>query len=196
MSKPNISWPDRFALMDHFKPTDDQITSVFGLTQDELDTARGLRQAGTFTANQKLDVAKFGNVFTSGKGIASTIPVTSQGGVPTTIAGSMAGNRPQKFGTATSHTKPESASKKPKVPQKRGRKGDKITTALCAVPTTPSPVADFIQQYGVSLPVLRQSKRFIEKLTPEVAAQIGRINVRQDKATKVLMIWRDQTPKA
>jgi hypothetical protein len=46
-------------------------------------------------------------------------------------------------------------------------------------------------QHGVSLAVLRQSKRFLAKLDPAIVATIGRINVRQDKATKQLMIWRD-----
>jgi hypothetical protein len=49
----------------------------------------------------------------------------------------------------------------------------------------------FMQQHGVSLAVLRQSKRFLAKLDPSVATKIGTIKVRQDKATKELMIWRE-----
>jgi viroplasmin and RNaseH domain-containing protein len=93
--------------------------------------------------------------------------------------------------TATTHAKPETATKKVKEPQKRGRKGDKITVALTAIPLVPVSVDSFINQYGVSLAVLRQSKRFIAKLDTATQASIGQVNVRQDKTTKQLMIWRE-----
>jgi hypothetical protein len=165
MSKLNLSWSDRFALIDHYKPTDEQVCATFGLSQDELDTARVMASAGAFRANANFDFSRYPNVFTA--------PLMTN---PT---------------TASSFQKPESASKRPKVPQKRGRKGDKIITAFQAVPTTQVPIDDFIQEHGVSLAVLRQSKRFLGKLDQEMAAKIGKINVRQDKATKRLMIWRE-----
>lgn len=192
MSKTIIGWSDRFALIDHYKPQDEQITRTFGVTQDELETARTLRAAGTFASSTKLDVVKFGNVFTSHTGMAGAIPITSQNGGMGTVISTMAGAGTMKVGgAATAHVRPETATKKPKVPQKRGRKGDKIATALRAVPTTQTPVDQFIKQHGVSLPVLRQSKRFIEKLPTEDQKAIGKINVRQDKATRTLMIWRE-----
>lgn len=171
MATISLSWSDRFALIDHHKPEDAAICAAFGLTNDELSTARALRQAGTFRANKTLDVSKFPNVFTPG-----TAPIAvNQSGRP----------------GATSHTKPESASRRPKEPQKRGRKGNKITDALKAVPTTPTSVDGFMKQYGVSLAVLRQSKRFLEKLDAETQQQIGTVNVRQDRTSKQLMIWRE-----
>ena len=180
MSKITMSWPDRFALINHYKPSDAQICASFGLSQDELDTARTLADAGTFRASQNLDVAKYSSVFTAD---GSTPTATGVAATPTTKSG--------KAGGTTTFTKPETAVKKAKVPQKRGRKGDKIAIALSAVPSTQVPVETFMAQHGVSLAVLRQSKRFLSKLPAEQAAAIGRINVRQDKATKTLMIWRD-----
>lgn len=179
MSKLMMSWPDRFALIQHYTPTDSQVCATFGLSQDELDTARSLQAAGTFRASTNLDVAKYANVFTTdGSAPVSTV-------APTIAKSGKTGKG------ATTFTKPESSTKKVKVPQKRGRKGDKIAVALAAVPMTQTPVETFITQHGVSLAVLRQSKRFLAKLDPAVAATIGRINVRQDKTTKQLMIWRD-----
>ncbi|TFG98286.1 hypothetical protein E4H12_06480 [Candidatus Thorarchaeota archaeon] len=186
-----MSWNDRFALIDHYKPTDAAIRVAFNVDQNELETARGLRSAGTFTANPQFDCSKHNTVFavgatSDGDGVAKT---TSKSTSPrsdkdTVVTGS-------KVGSATVHTKPESATKKAKVPQKRGRKGDKIHRALQAVTTTPIAVDSFIKQYGVSLAVLRQSKRFLEKMDAAAAKKIGKINVRQDKASKQLMIWRE-----
>lgn len=189
MSKITMSWNDRFTMIDHYKPTDEQIVNAFGLTMDELETARSLRAAGTFSTNAKLDVAKYGNVFAGMSGTAVGIPVTSQNGVPISVQ-ALPGST-NKVGTATTHARPETATKKVKIPQKRGRKGDKISNALRAVPTTQVPVDQFMKQHGVSLAVLRQSKRFIAALPVEVQREIGKINVRQDKASKVLVIWRE-----
>lgn len=181
MSKLMMSWPDRFALIQHYTPTDAQACATFGLSQDELDTARSMQAAGAFRASTTLDVAKYANVFTT----SSAAPAATS--VPTVTKPSSKGGK----GPAT-FVKPETSTKKVKVPQKRGRKGDKIAVALAAVPTTQTPIDAFITQHGVSLAVLRQSKRFLAKLPPDQAAAIGRINVRQDKATKQLMIWRDK----
>lgn len=179
MTKIIMSWADRFAMIDHYKPTDAQICVAFGLSQDELDTARTLRQAGSFRASPNLDVAKYANVFTG-----DTVQVATAVNTSTSFGKT-------KPGSATTHTMPETASKRIRPPQKRGRKGDKISRALMAVPTTQTPVETFMAEHDVSLAVLRQSKRFIEKLDADVQATIGQINVRQDKATKTLMIWRE-----
>lgn len=174
-----MSWNDRFALIDAFSPTDSAICTAFGVDQSELETARQLRQAGTFVANSQMDTSKYAGVFAVGG--KSTVTTAVQPKVKTTKV----------KGGATVHTKPETATKAVKAPAKRGRKGDKISKALQSVTTTPVPVEDFIKQAGVSLAVLRQSKRFIEKMEPSVAKQIGKVNVRQDKTTKQLMIWRE-----
>lgn len=177
--KVTMSWADRFALIDHYQPSDEAILKTFSLTPDELSTVRQMRAAGTFAANPNLDVVKYANVF-------------SNTTTPTVVATSSSTVSPKNKGTTTVYTKPETASKKLKEPQKRGRKGDKIQTALTSVPTTPVPVETFMSQHGVSLAVLRQSKRFLEKLDAATQATIGKINVRQDKVSKTLMIWREQ----
>lgn len=184
--KLTMSWGDRLAIIDHFIPTDNQVCAVFGITQDELDTARKLRIEGTFVATPNLDVSKYGDLF-----MTSTIQSTSS------PRGIQMNTNAVKTPVATTHTmpdvimKPETASKPVKQPQKRGRKGDKILKALQSVPTAQVPVDMFIQQHGVSLAVLRQAKRFVTGLDPAQAQTIGKINVRQDKATKKLMIWRE-----
>ena len=169
---PMMSWNDRFALIDAYSPNDYAICVAFNLSPAELKTARALKAAGTFSPNKNLDITKYGNIFPE----IDEALIAEQ----TTLKG------------PTSH-KPETFTKKaalPKAPQKRGRKGDKIATALMNVPSTPIPVDQFIQQYGVSVAVLRQSKRFLEGMPADVVKQIGRIQVKQN-SSKVLMIWRE-----
>jgi hypothetical protein len=180
MTKPTMSWPERFALLDHYKPQDSQVCSAFNITKDELDVARMMRDAGVFAPSKTLDVAAYANVFSA-----------NPGSEPTVATPTIGKSNKSRTGGSTTHVKPESVSKRVKVPQKRGRKGSKIATALLAVTTTQVPVETFIAQHGVSLAVLRQSKRFIDTLDPALQKQIGRVNVRQDAATKRLMIWRE-----
>jgi hypothetical protein len=175
-----MNWNDRLALIDHYTPTDETIRSVFDLTQDELDTARTLRASGTFAPNPNLDVGKYSNYF---KTPGASAPTQTVHAVPSALKAAAKA-------TATVHTKPETATKKVKVPQKRGRKGNRIELAFRSVTETPVPVETFMKQHNVSLAVLRQSKRFIEGFEPTVAALIGTIDVRQDKATKQLMVSR------
>lgn len=204
MTKLMLSWNDRFALIDHFAPSDAQVCAAFGLSQDELDTARSLRTAGTFAPTRNFEVTQYASVFTA-SGAAPTAndaPIARIANIAapsTTGPATVAKAEHDKTGTqtthrmptATVHAKPESASKRVKEPQKRGRKGDKIVKAFSAVPTTQTPIDQFIAEHGVSLAVLRQSKRFLAAMDPAIAASIGKINVRQDKATHQLMIWRE-----
>lgn len=175
----SLNWAERFALADAYSPTDAEICNTFGVDADELATARELRQTGHFGVAKSFDTAGFGNPF-----VASTVAASEP--VKTKVKA-----------TATVHTKvvdgsqpPETATKRVKVPQKRGRKGDKIQQALLAVPANPVSVDDFRKQHSVSLAVLRQSKRFISKMDKPIQDQIGEVMVRQDKNTRVLMIWR------
>lgn len=182
-STAHLSWADRFSLIDHFQPSDTAIMDAFNLTHDELATARQLRDSGTFTASKTLDVNSYKGIFTSAD--AATVPTkTTQQAI----------KNPQASGgnASTVHAKPESATKKVKQPQKRGRKGDKITNALMSAPSVPTPVDGFMKQYGVSLAVLRQAKRFIEKMDAETQAKVGKVVVKQDKTTKQLMIWKQE----
>lgn len=191
-----LSWPDRFALIEAYNPTDTQVCEVFNIDQSELDTARAMLQNGTFAGKSNIDTSKFVDLFKSTPvSVPTTVSVK-----PTTsdkIKKAVATKVPTKKGTATTHKKstdgkPQTATKKVKVPQKRGRKGDKIARALQAVPTSPVSVEMFMKTHGISLAVLRQSKRFISKMDQSVADNIGVVFVRQDKSTKQLMIWREK----
>lgn len=181
-----MSWNDRFALINHYKPSDPVICKAFNVEQDELETARQLLAAGSFSVNSQFDVAKHNDIFA--QPVGDGVPPKA---TPAPVKAIPVAKKTSKKGGATVHAKPETATKKAKVPQKRGRKGDKISRALQAVTTTPVAVDSFIKQYGVSLAVLRQSKRFLEKMDNNVAKKIGKINVRQDKNSKQLMIWRE-----
>lgn len=183
-----FSWNDRFALIDYFLPSDPQICVAFNVTQDELDTARDLRTAGTFKNTPNIDCSQYTGIFNV---VVPEVPTVVPSVICPAIAKPVAPPaRPHP--NVTVHTKPETATRRIKEPQKRGRKGDKITKALQAVPLTPTSVDSFIAEHGVSLAVLRQSKRFIEGMDAATARTIGRVNVRQDKTTRQLMIWREE----
>ena len=167
-----LSWNDRFALMDHFKPSDEIAMRVFGVTADELETAKELRQAGTFIPTPDLDVDSYSSLFVEGSNSETTTTTTSHT-KPKTATSTKDTTQPP--ASATSHT----------TPKKRGRKGNKIATAFKSIPNTPVPVESFMKEYNVSLAVLRQSKRF------DVAPELGQVRVRKDKETNMLMIWRE-----
>jgi hypothetical protein len=65
----------------------------------------------------------------------------------------------------------------------KGNKPSRITQAFDAITEVPQKVETLVAEYGVSLAVLRQSKRF-DKYGK------GQIHIRKDKATKELMVWR------
>jgi hypothetical protein len=170
MSK--LSWSEQFALIDHFKPTDEQIIRSFGVTQAELNTARSLRAAGTISAAKNIDVESYSDVF---------LPESASSSKTSTKSGRT------KSSTTTSTTSkaPETATRRVIAPKKRGRKGTKIAAAFKAIPTSPVPVEEFSKQHGVSIPVLRQSKRF------DTSPDLGDVRVKVSKDTGKLMIWRE-----
>jgi len=185
MSDKKLNWSDRFALIDRYKPTDENICSALGVSNDELVTARQLRGAGTIQPSTDLKVENYASMF-SGMSVAakaSKAPVVSSTPAATS-----------KKSTATSHTKsssgkkanaPTTATKAVREPKKRGRKGTNIAEAFVAIPSTPVPVEEFASKNNVSLNVLRQSKRFDKSGTG------GAVRVKKDKESGTLMIWRD-----
>lgn len=191
MSNLKMSWNDRFAVINHFKPTDAQVTAAFGVSHDELETARGLLSAGTFAPTPNLDMGRYDGVFAAAAAAPQLMPSVASSTATSVVKPTMSAVT-TKQGNATSYAKPETASRKAKEPQKRGRKGDKIATALSAVPMERTNAEEFAKQHNVSIAVLRQSKRFLEQMTPEQRAAIGTICVRQDKDTRTLMIWREK----
>lgn len=168
-----MSWNDRLALLDHYKPSEGLACSALGVTADELATAREMQASGTFTPTPNLDVGAYASLFPADK--------------PATISGATSTKAPKRDSGTTSIAadKPATATKPIKAPKKRGRKGDKIVNAFGAIPANPTPAEDFATKHSVSLAVLRQSKRFDP--TPDK----GPVRVKKDKESKTLMIWRE-----
>ncbi len=180
-----LNWNDRFALMDHYTPSDADACSAFGVTQSELDTARDMRKAGAFAASPDVDVKSYQNMFAASS--ATTTSTASKSSSKTTSS-----KTAKKSGstsvtkTTTTTAKPETATKKKKELKKRGRKGDRIAKAFAAIPATPVPVEKFASENNVSLAVLRQSKRF------DKSPEMGNVHVKKDKGSGSLMIWREK----
>jgi len=129
-----LTWNDRFALIDKFKPNDNTILVVFGVTNPELSAARNLRMVGTLVPAKNLDYNSYASSFSS--------------------------NQPEAKQTMTTEpqsNQPQTATRKV---LKRGRKGNNIQTAFDQVPSEPTSAEQFAVDYKVSMAVLRQSKRF------------------------------------
>lgn len=145
-----LSWGERFAVIDALKPTDDQIMSVLGIDNSELATARELREAGTFKADLgDLNAEDFASAFAGAP--APTAEPTPAKPEKTTATRA---TRARKNDAPATATKPE------RTPKKRGRKGTKIQDAFAAITTTPVPLEQFAEKFAVSQNVLRQAKRF------------------------------------
>jgi hypothetical protein len=143
-----LSWAERFAIIDAQNPTDEQILAALDIDADELATARELREAGQFADAGDLNLADYEGAF---EGLATAdvedISVTETDDSSTED-------------TSTATTTPVTATKPVKQPKKRGRKGTKIAQAFAAIPSTPTDAAAFAAQHNISLNVLRQAKRF------------------------------------
>lgn len=125
-----MTWGQRLAVMQAYKLSEDQVCEAFHVTAEELATAIDLEKKGIFKIDTVMDVAPYGELF-------GADPIV----------------RPAPKATGPS-------TKKVAEPKKRGRKGDKIQNAFAAVPVEPVSVESFMATHGVSLAVLRQSKRF------------------------------------
>ena len=176
MSK-NLSWNQRWAIVDHYGPTDAQICTAFNVTQGELTSARQLRDAGQFIPDTSVDVDKYAHLFSDADGATSTVSPSKKTSTTT---------------TTTKTDKPLTATKKVKEPGKRGRKGNKIKTAFSAIPSKAVPAEEFAAQHNVSIAVLRQSKRFDNQ--PETGVvHVKKIRLNEDDDAKTLCIWRSPT---
>ncbi len=162
-----LTWNDRIAIIERFKPTDTEIKQHFGVTQNELDTARELRNTGVVVPTSDIDFSAYSPMFS----MASS------------------DHKQSKKSTVSSTTKPttsaETASKSIKLPKKRGRQSNNIVTAFTLIPSTPTSAIQFAEDNNVSLNVLRQSRRF------DVSPDLGAVHVKKDKETSQLMVWRD-----
>lgn len=152
----NLSWSDRFALINHYNLSDQEVMKTFGVTEDEYNQAKELLDEQVFTENQTLEVSSFSGVF-GREPIKNPMKSVSSG---------------------------QSASQIKRPAKKRGKKGDKITKAFESITGASVPVTQVQEQYGVSLAVLRQAKRFDK-------TGMGTVHVRKDKDSGELMIWRE-----
>ena len=170
-----LSWSDRFALIDKYKPSDEVICEKLDVSQDELDTARDLRRAGNFKAKVEINVGNYAKMLSG-----STKPVT----VKTENATSHAKPVTKTKAKTPVASTPTTATKPVRELKKRGRKGSKIANAFVAVPREAVSAESFIAEHNVSLAVLRQARRF------DKSGLNGSVCVKQDKVTKTLMVWR------
>lgn len=175
MKGKTLSWNDRLTILSHYKPTDADAIRVLGVSQSELDVARTQLKAGVFSLSPDLDVDSYEHLFASTTQTSDSDSVTS---TKSTI-------RRTGSTSTTKTTAPETATKAVREAKKRGRKGDKILKAFSSIPASPVAAEEFAKSHGVSIAVLRQSKRF------DTTKTVGTVRVKKDKGTKTLMIWRE-----
>ena len=163
-----LGWGQRFRLIEEFNLADDQVCELLSVAQHELDDARNYLKRGVFKVDKSFDVNAFG---------VELETVAKQRVVSTTIHNPIT----NELATAT----------RLRSPKKRGRKGVSIKNAFRLIPIGSNnavPASHFSEQHNVSLAVLRQAKRF----DSEGESAHGKVRVKQDKETKMLMIWRDE----
>lgn len=161
------NWRDKLAVINEFKLSNAAAIEMFHTTETEIATARSLVDKGLLTvpAMHADERAKW-------EPIVTALP-----------------NARQKMSTQTSiaiapttTVKAPTVRKAPIPGAKRGRTGNKIITALNAIPSTPQPIDQFIAAHGISKTVLRQSKRFLDTAI--------KVSIKKDKATGIEMICR------
>lgn len=187
MTAKTFTWGQRLALINTYKPNDGVACTALGVSQDELDTARGLMEAGTISLDESV-VTSNADIFKGVKASAATTRVEKPAVTKTT--GKATGSKESKTTTTTTVKKPAASATAPSAqPKKRGRKGSKIQNAFAAIPSEPTDANAFAARHNVSLAVLRQSKRFDKTGT-------GVVRVRKDKDTNALMVWREDEASA
>jgi hypothetical protein len=173
MSKTSLTWNQRLSLIDHFKPDDKVACAALGVSQSELTTARAIQQtAGTFAPAKDMDFGAYEGLFKNAEAPVASVSKSPGKTKPTSI-------------TKPTTAAPLSATKSTSIPKKRGRKGNNIAKAFESIPATATAAEDFASEHGVSVAVLRQSKRF------DKSPEMGTVHVKKDKETKTLMIWRE-----
>jgi hypothetical protein len=166
-----LNWNQRFAIIDYFNPSDEDICKVFDVTQRELNVARDLRQQGMFKPEpDAVNTEAYATQFSQETNIAIT---------------------PKAKTDTTPKTKSSPIPKK-KVPAKRGRKTHKVKDAYEAMTDVPMPVDEFMKKHNVSLSVLRRHAKF------DHIPETGKVNVRKHKieingiVENVLCVWREK----
>lgn len=161
------NWKDKLAVINEFKLSNAAAVEIFHTTDTELATARGLVEKNLLTvptlgAEERARWAPIVNSVAKAKPVVATQTTI-------TVAPALV-------------TKAPTTRKAPIPGAKRGRSGNKIITALNAIPSTPQPIDTFIATHGISKTVLRQSKRFLDTAI--------KVSIKKDKATGIEMICR------
>ncbi len=159
---PELTWNQRFAIIDYFNPSDEDICKVFNISQEELQSARELRSQGFFDPDSgNIEVKEYSKDF--------KVPIKEEAPKPIDPTA-------------------EKAIKPPTQKAKRGPKGTKIKIAYEAIPSEPTPVDEFMKKYNVSLSVLRRHSHFDH--IPETGKVTVRKRTVEGREEKVLCVWR------
>lgn len=78
------------------------------------------------------------------------------------------------------------------VKKKRGRTGSKVKNAFLAITETPQPLAEFAQQHGVSVNVLKQKKRFTTDENDNILPEFAGRNFKVVQHNGVDSIWYEK----
>jgi len=175
-----LDWTQRFAIIDHFKVTDDKkICEVFDVSLQELNAAKELRSQGFFNSDSFVDFKQYGKYFST----------TQKANADTT----------QKAQSPTPKTKTSPAKKKKTSPKKKtstattpknNNVSDKFERAYNAIPYDPTPLKEFSKKYSISEDILRRHKRF-DHVPEKGQVNIGESEITKDGVTEsVTCIWR------
>ena len=174
--KERMSWNLRFALMNHFKLSDERACEVLKVTSDELKTAKYLRDNnGYFKPDTNVDFGQYEHLVNP--------PTTPKAKNDTT----------QKAKNDTTQKPKNDTTQNPKSAtsgRKRGRPGDKIKKAYAAITTDKVPVEDFMSEHHVSLSVLRRHRDF-DHLKETGQVNVKKVKLNESDKEKVLCIWRN-----
>lgn len=170
-----MGWSERMTVCSSFDLQDPQtaqhVCEVLNITEEELESGIGLVAGGDCELNQDIDPAEYTELFDLSK-IKLNEAVAQ---APQEQTGTARPDLTQAPQTATSA----------KVKGKRGRSGDKIDLAFQSIPHEPVSLESFRTQHGVSVPVLRQQKRF------DKFSELGKVRVKKDGSGE-LTIYREQ----
>ena len=169
-----LSWSDRFGILakaiGHYPDiTESDICEIFRVDVDELSIARECLNDGVFKSNLTID-ADFYLPYFRGE-----VPEFAQ-------VDARVRTLPEIVSKAIDPADRQLFANRPKP--RTGRRGNNISRAFAAIPHEAVPAEEFAKKHRVSMAVLRQYKRF-DKL------HTGQVNVRKDKESGLIMIWRE-----
>lgn len=174
----NLSWNDRFPILEHYDLTDQEICQFFDVTLVELEAARTLREQNNYFQPTSIDPLMFKDYVKLFRAGEDPAPVLKKKKVA-----------PKKEATPTAKKKATPKAKKATGDGKRGRKTHKIKDAYEAIPYEKVPVEEFMEKHNVSLSVLRRHSHF------DHIPEKGKVRVRKSELVKgeekVLCIWRE-----